>query len=184
MALSLVPSESAALFLGYLLHEFESTRVALFCACHEEKVQQCHGRRVRSVKRKRVYGGQIELIGKTCHWREVSVRYADAVRALFASLLDSLDRHPQTAAKADGNDEVILIQGSDGVDRQPRHGRTGYGQAKDSEMVFEVSNQTRSDISTEEKDSFRLPDSLGNRRNAFQIHKVVKSAQVLEFMIQ
>ena len=90
-----------------------SMRVAVFCAGHEEKVEQGHGRRVRSVKRKRVYGGQIKLIGKTCDRRDVSIRYTDAVRTLFAGPIESLDRHPQTTAKTDSNDNVILTQGSD-----------------------------------------------------------------------
>ena len=51
-------------------------------------------------------------------------------------------------------------------------------------MIFEVSYQTGSDISTQEKNSPRFPDSLGNRRHALQIQNVIKGAQVLEFMIQ
>src|ERR1019366_2582245 len=150
--------------------------VAVLCARHEENVEQRHGRRVRSGKRKRVYGGQIEFICKTRDRRNVGVRYAYAVRTLFAGLLESLDRHPQTTAKTDGNDNVILTQGSDRVDSHPGHGRTGYGQAKDSEMVFKVRYQTRSDISTQDHNSSRFPDSRGNRRNALQIQNVVKGA--------
>ena len=46
MTLSLVPAETATLFIICLLHEFESMRVAGFCAGHKKKVEQRHGRHV------------------------------------------------------------------------------------------------------------------------------------------
>ena len=70
------------------------------------------------------------------------------------------------------------------MDGHSGHGRTGYGQAKDSERVFKVRYQTRGDISTQDHNSSRFPDSLGNRRHALQIQNVVKCAQVLEFLVQ
>src|ERR1700687_1931685 len=105
-----VPAETLALFFGDLFGNGQGQGAAVLPASSDECVQQRNGRRERDQERSGFDRREKDFIAHTGQRREISIGNADAIGAVLAGLLGALDRLPESAAKAYGDDQVAFVR--------------------------------------------------------------------------
>src|SRR6266849_10659872 len=113
--LQIVPAESFALFLGNFLDDGERLGAAILTDGGKQRIEESHGRDIGSRKRRGFNRSQKDFVTLACQGREVSICNADTIRAASAGLLRAFHSLPKTPAKANGDDQVLLINGPNEV---------------------------------------------------------------------
>src|SRR6202035_3943885 len=94
--------------------------------------------------------------------------------------LQAFDGLPKTAAKTQGQDEVLPCQASDGVERFAGCNRSKDRQAEQSKFVVEELDETDGEIAAQNDDPAGSVNPAGETHHASHVESMAKSVQVLD----
>ena len=125
-----IPPEAFALLFGYFLDDGERLRTVILAAGGEDGVDEGDGRGVRGAKGSGFDAGEKDFVTFAGERGNVGVSDANAVGIAGFGQMHTFDGLAETAAEADGEDEIALVDGTDEVGDASRGCGCEDGQAE------------------------------------------------------
>src|SRR6267378_781219 len=168
-----VPAGALALFLRNILCQSECLRAAIMANCGQERIDQSGWRGVRGAERSAFDGSQEDLVALPRQRRNICIRNAHAMGSTGPGLVRALYGLPQTAAEANRNNEIFLIDGPNDMQDSARGGGGKNRQPEQTDLIFEVVGKTDGEIASQKHDAARVIEAFRQRHKAAGIQTML-----------
>ena len=124
------------------------------------------------------------FIGETSYRRDKCVGDPYAVGTIGMGLLQPFDGLPQSAAKTDGDDQIVAAAIACRVDAVARGGRRDHGKAQKRHPVLQKIHQAYGEVATQNKNFAGPVDSFCQPRHALEIQRIAQRLEIPYVLLQ
>ena len=172
------------MFFHDFLENRHGLRPAILPACSQDGIDESNGSGVRGAVRSGLDRGEKDFIAFAGQRGNVGVRDADAIGIPRMCRMHAFHGLPETAAEADGKDEVALIHGAHKVGDTPCGCGREDRQAEQRDLILEIIGEDGGEIAGKKDDAAGVVKTLGEGDQARRIQAVLEAVQILEILFE